>query len=82
MSATFRPMTAEERVAALGLERVRMAPEIRSLATSLTRQAKARATTITDKQAASLWRLCWTYRRQLPADIVRDAQSARDRGSR
>lgn len=73
--AEFRPMTAEERVAALGLAKVRVDDGAESLARSLINQAKARTPTITDKQAAALWNLCWTYRRQLTADVVRDAKA-------
>ena len=75
--ATFRPMTDIERVAAASLERVRFPPGIpsKAIAKSLVAQAKAPHPTITDRQAESLWRICWTYRRQLPTDVVRDAKA-------
>lgn len=75
--ANFRPMTDIERVAAAALERVKFPPatSTKRFAQSLVAQAKAPHATITDRQAEHLWRICWTYRRQLPTDVVRDAKA-------
>lgn len=75
MSAAFRPMTTDEAIAVDALAKLRHPPRHAStdgeLVASLKRQADAPIRTITDKQAACLWRIAWKRREQLPIDVRR-----------
>lgn len=72
MSAAWRPMTEDERRAIQALRGVTfpVASPPKRLARHLLGQAAADEPKITDKQAAYLWRVVHTFRRQIHRDVV------------
>lgn len=71
--AKWRPMTDQERAAALAIKpgkvRYPVASPPKALARRLAAQAAAASPVITNRQAAAMWRLVHRFRRQLPATI-------------
>jgi len=75
----WRPMTDLERAACLSLSPGLVSYLPGSVPKRIGRDLAAQATEaepcITDKQAAMLWRQCWTYRRQIGnAAVLREAK--------
>lgn len=75
----WRPMTNLERAACLALDPglVSYLPGSvpKRIGRNLAAQASADEPQITDKQAAMLWRQCWTYRRQISdGAVLREAE--------
>jgi hypothetical protein len=68
--ADYRPMSDLERARARALGACRFPTACFSKRFARTIAAQATSGEITEKQAAMLERLCWTYRRQIPRELV------------
>lgn len=78
MTAQWRPMTPKEIAAAIAMSPARVTYPVgtyyKKIARSVASQAASDAPRITDKQADAMWRVIVRFRRQIPAEIVREAE--------
>lgn len=75
----WRPMTDDERTMALALGKCRFAPATvtKRFARDFAEHAKSPEARVTEKQMAFLRRAVHTFRRQIPAPVVKLAESGR-----